>query len=77
MRMAIYASSDSPSISSPAFPDSDCNGTIDSYEFSVNESATANTVVGTVTARDDDGDSLTYSVGGADAAAFNETFAFD
>ena len=77
MRMAIYASRDSPSISSPAFPDSDCNGTIDSYEFSVNESATANTVVGTVTARDDDGDSLTYSVGGTDAAAFNETFAFD
>ena len=77
MRMAIYASRDSPSLSSPAFPDSDCNGTIDSYEFPVNESATANTVVGTVTARDDDGDSLTYSVGGADAAAFNETFAFD
>ena len=77
MRMAIYASRDSPSISSPAFPDSDCNGTIDSYEFPVNESATANTVVGTVTARDDDGDSLMYSVGGTDAAAFNETFAFD
>ena len=77
MRMAIYASRDSPSISSPAFPDSDCNGTIDSYELPVNESATANTVVGTVTARDDDGDSLMYSVGGTDAAAFNETFAFD
>ena len=77
MRMAIYASRDFPSISSPAFPDSDCNGTIDSYEFSVNENAAANTVVGTVIARDLDGDSLTYSVGGTDAAAFNETFAFD
>ena len=77
MRMAIYASRDFPSISSPAFPDSDCNGTVDSYEFSVNENAAANTVVGTVIARDLDGDSLTYSVGGTDAAAFNETFAFD
>ena len=74
MRMAIYASRDSPSISSPAFPDSDCNGTIDSYEFSVNENAAANTVVGTVIARDLDGDSLTYSVGGTDAEAFKEVF---
>ena len=77
MRMAIYASGDSPSISSPAFPDSDCNGTIDSYEFSVNENATANTVVGSVTARDLDGDSLTYSVGGTDAAGFKEVFDLD
>ena len=77
MRMAIYASGDSPSISSPAFPDSDCNGTIDSYEFSVNENATANTVVGSVTARDLDGDFLTYSVGGTDAAGFKEVFDLD
>ena len=77
MRMAIYASGDSPSISSPAFPDSDCNGTIDSYEFSVNENATANTVVGSVTARDLDGDSLAYSVGGTDAAGFKEVFDLD
>ena len=77
MRMAIYASGDSPSISSPAFPDSDCNGTIDSYEFSVNENATANTAVGSVTARDLDGDSLTYSVGGTDAVAFKEVFDLD
>ena len=77
MRMAIYASGDSPSISSPAFPDSDCNGTIDSYEFSVNENATANTVVGSVTARDLDGDALAYSVGGTDAAGFKEVFDLD
>ena len=77
MRMAIYASGDSPSISSPAFLDSDCNGTIDSYEFSVNENATANTAVGSVTARDLDGDSLTYSVGGTDAVAFKEVFDLD
>ena len=54
-----------------------CNGTIDSYEFSVNENATANTVVGTVTARDLDGDSLAYSVGGTDAAGFKEVFDLD
>ena len=77
MKMAIYASGDSPSISSPAFPDSDCNGTIDSYEFSVNENATANTAVGSVTARDLDGDSLTYSVGGTDVVAFKEVFDLD
>ena len=77
MRMGIYASGDTPSISSPAFPDSDCNGTIDSYEFSVNENATANTVVGSVTARDLDGDSLAYSVGGTDAAGFKEVFDLD
>ena len=59
------------------FPDSDCNGTIDSYEFSVNENATANTAVGSVTARDLDGDSLTYSVGGTDAVAFKEVFDLD
>ena len=48
-----------------------------SYEFSVNENTTANTVVGTVAATDPDGDSLTYSVGGTDAANFNEVFALN
>ena len=46
-----------------------------SYEFSVDENTAANTVVGTVDATDPDGDSLTYSVGGTDAAQFNEVFA--
>ncbi len=49
----------------------------DSYEFSVNENAAANAVVGTVAATDPDGDSLTYSVGGTDAANFNEVFALN
>ncbi len=47
----------------------------DSYAFRVNENTDANTVVGTVAATDADGDSLTYSVGGTDAAEFNVVFA--
>ena len=42
--------------------------------LSVNENAAANTVVGTVSATDLDNDTLTYSVSGADLAAFNEDF---
>ena len=49
----------------------------DSYEFSTDENTAANTVVGTVVATDPDGDSLTYSVGGTDEAAFNEVFALN
>ena len=44
-----------------------------SVTFTVNENATSGTV-GTVTATDPDSDPVTYSVGGADAAAFNEDF---
>ena len=49
----------------------------DSYEFSVDENTALNTVVGTAAATDPDGDSLTYSVGGTDAAQFNEVFALN
>ena len=49
----------------------------DSYEFSVDENTAPNTVVGTAAATDPDGDSLTYSVGGTDAAQFNEVFALN
>ena len=48
-----------------------------SYEFSVDENTAANTVVGTVAATDPDGDSLTYSVGGTDAATFELVFALN
>ena len=48
-----------------------------SYEFSVEENTAPNTVVGTVAATDSDGDSLTYSVGGTDAAEFNDVFALN
>ena len=77
MQMAVYASADSPSVSSPAFPDSDCDGTVDTYDLSVDENATAGTVVGRVGALDADGDSLTHSVGGTDAAKFNSVFDLD
>ena len=57
-----------------------CNGyrnriNTSSYGFSVNENAGGNTVVGTLAAcGDPHRASLTYSVGGTDAAAFNEAF---
>ena len=48
----------------------------DSLTVTVNENATTGTV-GTVTATDPDGDTITYSVGGADEMAFNEDFSLD
>ena len=48
----------------------------DSLTFTVNENATAGTV-GTVTADDPDGETITYSVGGVDVAAFNEDFSMN
>ena len=41
------------------------------------ENAAPSTVVGTVAATDPDRDDLTHSVGGTDAAAFNEVFVMD
>ena len=77
MRMAVYSSGDLPSISTPAFVDTDCDGTAGAYEFSVEENAAENTVVGVAAAGDADGDSLTYSVSGADVAKFNNVFNFN
>ena len=48
-----------------------------SYDFSVDENTPENTVVGTVSASDSDGDALTYSVGETDAVKFNEVFALN
>ena len=45
--------------------------------FSVNENAASGTVVGTAGATDADGDPLTYSVSGTDAAAFAQVFAMN
>ena len=42
--------------------------------LTVAENAAANTVVGTVSASDPNGDTLTYSVSGTDLTAFNEDF---
>ena len=77
MKMAIYASGDLPSISTPAFIDTDCAGTVGPYEFSVDEMSAANTIVGVAVAGDADGDSMTYSVSGTDVAAFNNAFNLD
>ena len=74
MKMAVYASGALPSISTPAFTDSDCNGTAGSFDFSVDENSAEHTIVGVAAAGDADGDSMTYSVSGADAAKFNNVF---
>ena len=74
MKMAVYASGALPSVSTPAFTDSNCEGTAGSFDFSVDENSAENTVVGEAAAGDADGDSLTYSVSGTDAAKFNNVF---
>ena len=74
MKMAIYASGALPSISTPAFTDSDCDGTVGSFDFSVDENSAEHTIVGVAAAGDADGDSITYSVSGTDAAKFNNVF---
>ena len=75
MKMAVYASGGLPSVSTPAF--TDCGDTRSSYQFSVDENAPEDTVVGVAAAGDADGDSLTYSVSGTGAAEFNNVFDFD
>ena len=77
MKMAIHGSGDLPSISTPAFIDTDCDGTVGPYEFSVDEMSAADTLVGVAVAGDADGDSMTYSVSGTDVAAFNNAFNLD
>ena len=72
MKMAVYASGALPSVSTPAF--TDCGDTRSSYQFSVDENAPEDTFVGVAAAGDADGDSLTYSVSGTDAAKFNNVF---
>ncbi len=74
MRMAVYASGDTPSITQPVFP---CIDTAAPLTMEVNENADADAVVGQTTAADPDNDSVTYSVSGADAAGFNQVFAMN
>ena len=76
LRMAVFATGGAPTMSTPVFSDGGCDQK-ESYEFSVIENTAADTVVGTVPAREPDGDSLTYSVGGTDAARFNRVFALN
>ena len=77
MKMAVHANGDLPSISTPAFIDTDCDGTVGPYEFSVDEMSAPDTIVGVAVAGDADGDSMTYSVSGTDVAAFNNAFNLD
>ena len=77
MKMAVYANSVPASLSTPAFPDSNCDGSAESIELSVDENAAAGTVVGKAAARDLDDDALTHSVSGTDAAKFNRVFNLD
>ena len=74
MRMAIYASGATPSITQPVFP---CSGSTAALTMEVNENAAAGAVVGQVTAEDADNDAVTHSVSGADAAGFNEVFSIN
>ena len=76
LRMAVFATGGAPTMSTPVFSDGGCDQK-ESYEFSVIENTAADTVVGAVPAREPDGDSLTYSVGGTDAAKFNRVFALN
>ena len=66
-----------PASTAPLFPDADDNDTADPFTFSIDENSAAGTAVGTVTATDADGDTLTYSVGGTDPTAFAEVFSLD
>ena len=66
-----------PASTAPLFPDADDNDTADPFTFSIDENSAAGTAVGTVTATDGDGDTLTYSLGGTDATAFAEVFSLD
>ena len=74
MRIAVYGSEDTPSITQPVFP---CIDTAAPLTMEVNENADADAVVGQTTATDPDNDSVTYSVSGADAAGFNQVFAMN
>ena len=74
MRIAVYASGDTPSITQPVFP---CIDPAAPLTMEVNENADAGAVVGQTTAADPDNDSLTYSISGADAAGFNQVFAMN
>ena len=58
----------------PYFPDTDSDDTPDPVEFTLAENALADAELGTVTATDPEDDTITYSVGGTDAAAFAEAF---
>ena len=72
--LILVMSHATPSLAAgPTAPSFEAN----SYEFSVDENTAPDTLVQSVAATDLDGDSPTYSVGGTDAAQFNEVFALN
>ena len=72
--LMLVMSHATPSLAAgPTAPSFEAN----SYEFSVDENTAPDTLVQSVAATDLDGDSLTYSVGGTDAAAFEAVFALN
>ena len=77
MRIAISAESDSASHSPARFPRSCEEADYPSTERTVYRDTDANMVIATIAAADPDGDTLTYSLTGPDAEAFDELFAFN
>ncbi len=73
-RMAVYASQAASTDGRPAFHDYPCNGSSGLYYFEPLENIGDGALVGTVEARDPGSDTLTYSVSGRDATAFNQAF---
>ena len=61
----------------PSFPDDDVDGNADAFAFTIDENSAGTTPVGAVAATDPDGDTLTYSVSGADATEFQAAFALN
>ena len=77
MRMAIYGESTSLPHHPARFPRSCEAADHPSLVVTVDTDTPANAVFATLSAEDPDGDSLTYSISGQDAAAFNEVFSIN
>ena len=77
MRMAVYARGDAAPEGPPVFTDEDCNGVPDSLTFTVDENSASATVVGDAGAKDPNDDTMTHSVSGTDATAFNQVFSIN
>ena len=74
IQMAVYASGDAPSTTQPVFP---CTNSTAALTMEVNENSAAGTVVGQAVAADADGDTVTHTISGMDATAFNEVFSLN
>ena len=77
MRIAVSVDTASPSHRSARFPRSCKEEDYPSTVRTVYKGTAANTVIATIAAADPDGDTLTYSLTGPDAEAFDDLFAFN